>query len=275
MERRLEGKVAIVTGGGSGIGKGVALRYAEEGASVGVMDMNADSAGETVELLRQAGAEALVLSGDVTDSETVEEAVARTSERFGRLDIMMANAGIGDVMPILTMSDAQWKRLVDVDLTGVFYSIRAAAKQMIAEGHGGSILSTTSANARLPAFGMSSYCAAKAGVVKLTECAAIELADKGIRVNTIGPGPIRTPLTAAVDEIPAIKDAMMEFLAIKRMGEPADIGAMAAFLASEDASYITGQVFYVDGGMTILGYPNMRPFAEANPEGLTGSVKVD
>jgi NAD(P)-dependent dehydrogenase (short-subunit alcohol dehydrogenase family) len=173
------------------------------------------------------------------------------------------------------MTDAQWRKLIEVDLTGVFFSIRAAARQMIAEGHGGSILSTTSANAVLAAYGMSAYCSAKAGVVKLTECAAIELADKDIRVNTIGPGPVRTPLTAAVDEIPAIRDAMLEVLAIKRMGEPADIGAMAAFLASDDASYITGQVFYVDGGMTILGYPDMKQFADANPEGLTGSVKVD
>jgi NAD(P)-dependent dehydrogenase (short-subunit alcohol dehydrogenase family) len=275
MDGKLAGKVAIVTGGGSGIGRGVALRFAQEGANVAVMDMNADGAGETADLVRREGPDAMVLTGDVTDSSAVDEAVAKASERFGRLDIMMANAGIGDLMPVLTTSDAQWRRLIEVDLTGVFFSIRAAARQMIAEGHGGSILSTSSANARLPAFGMSSYCAAKAGVVKLTECAAIELADKGIRVNTIGPGPIRTPLTAAIDEIPEIYDAMMDFLAIKRMGEPADVGAMAAFLASDDASYVTGQAFYVDGGMTILGYPNMRPFAEANPEGLTGSVKVD
>lgn len=271
MEGKFRDKVVLVTGAGSGIGRGIALRFAEDGAKVGVVGRNMANIEQTAHMVRKIGGQVLVLKADVSESSAVDEAVAKLVAHFGRLDIMMANAGIGEVVPILSMSDHQWQRVIDVNLSGVFYCYRAAARQMVAQGEGGCILSTSSAQARLSLFGQSAYAATKSGIGRLTEIAAIELGDEGIRVNSIGAGTISTPMNAAAETIPELRQMIMESLAIKRSGQPSDIAAMASFLASDDASYITGQTFYVDGGMTVgVAYPGMRKISEGFPQGVTG-----
>ena len=209
---RLEGRVAIVTGGGSGIGQAVSKRLAEEGASVVVVDRYADKARETAEIL---GSVAHPLEADVTSEADVERAVGIAVERFGRLDIGVNAAGIGLTVPLLDQTLEQWRQVMEINLAGVFVSCKYEARQMIRQSQGGVIINITSVNAVQPGEGISAYCASKAGVAILTRVAAMELARHGIRVVAVGPGLTETPLTLRLRSMPA---ALGQFLETSRPG---------------------------------------------------------
>ncbi|HYQ37860.1 MAG TPA: SDR family NAD(P)-dependent oxidoreductase [Pseudomonas sp.] len=244
---KLVNKVAFVTGAGQGMGRAMVRRFAEEGAAVVAADINLDAARETIEGL-PAG-RALALTCNVADSASVAAAMAAVVERFGRLDVLVNNAGVGSVDAFLDTPDEHWQRVIGVNLTGVFLCSREAARLMHQSGQGGVIVNLSS-TAAISGEGPSHYCASKAGVMGLTRSLARELAASQIRVNTIVPGPTNTPMMAGIPD--DWMQSMVKAIPLGRMCEPAEIAAVAAFLASDDASFITGQNIAVNGGMAFI-----------------------
>ena len=247
---RLDGKVAIVTGGAAGIGRAIAERMVDEGGRVVVGDIHEDGLRSVADALGEAGA---VVRCDVTVEEGPEALAALAVDRFGRLDIAVANAGGGVASPIVDHTLADWQRVLDVTLTGTFLTVQAAARVM---ADAGSIVAIASINAVQPARRMAAYCAAKAGVVALVDVAALEFGPRGIRVNAVAPGLVRTPSTESLWTIPGMVEAYGENTALGRHGMPEDIAAAVVFLASDDAAFITGTTLLVDGGAHHLGYPD-------------------
>ncbi|PVZ05782.1 SDR family NAD(P)-dependent oxidoreductase [Actinomycetospora cinnamomea] len=246
--QRYRDKVALVTGGASGIGAAIGARLVAEGAHVVLLDVDADGLG------RQQAAETIV--ADVTDSAQVRDAVERTVERFGRLDNAFNVAGSARFGTVVDGDEEDWAWTVDLVLRGVYLSTRHEARVM---QPGASIVNISSLNAHVPLYGASSYAAAKAGVEMFTKNAALELGDRGIRVNAILPGLIRTPLTAGfMDGGPIEKDFLQRIVAA-RAGEPDEIAGPALFLAGDEASYVNGTSLVVDGGWEITNYPDLRP----------------
>jgi meso-butanediol dehydrogenase/(S,S)-butanediol dehydrogenase/diacetyl reductase len=256
---KLEGKVCIVTGSARGIGKGIALRLATEGASVVFADLNGAQAEEAADEARQAGAQALAVQTDVTQREQVKSLIGRTVTEFGKLDIMFNNAGINKPQRFLETTEENWDRILRVNGLAVLIGIQEAAKQMIAQGGGGKIINTASIAGRQGYPNIAPYCASKAAVIMLTQAAAKALAPHHITVNGFSPGVVDTPLWAQLDQDHmAIGDssepgeAMRNFAAsilLGRVSTPDDITGLALFLASAESDYITGQVITVDGGM--------------------------
>ena len=255
MAERLGGMVAVVTGGASGIGRDIARRYVDEGARVVIADRNAPLVQDTVKELGDAAAG---LDMDVTREADVERAVALALSRVGRLDIGVNSAGLGHSVPLTEQTEQQWDTVVDVCLKGVFLSMKHEAKAM--DARGGVIINIASINARQPGAGLSAYCAAKAGVEMLTRVAALELGPRKIRVVGIGPGLIDTPLTTFQQERPHVRDAFLENIPLGRVGRTADIAHAAVFLASDDASWITGDTIFVDGGSLTKKFPELGRF---------------
>ena len=253
----LEGKVALVTGGASGIGLRAAQVFAEAGASVVLADRDADGAAEAA---RQIGPNAAAIGGDVTNEDDAAAMVDACVQHFGRLNIAFNNAGIGGFAPIQDYELDAFRRVIDVCLTGVFLCIKHEAKQLIAQGGGGSIINTASLNAMQATEGLSAYCSAKAGVAMLTKVAALELGRREIRVNAIGPGLIRTPLTQGLRDVPGLEEAFVNEAPIGRIGEPEDIAQLALYLASDASSLMTGQTLFIDGGANINRYPPLFDF---------------
>lgn len=246
---RLAGKVALVTGAGSGIGRGIAIRFAEEGAAVAVADINREGADRTTDEVRKLDRRGVSVEADVTSRDDCERMVRETVREFGQLDIFVANAGIGRAAPFLELSQEDWDAVVHTNLTGVFLSSQAAARRMVEQGHGGRILTMASVAAELPAPRMAPYSASKAAVRMLTKVMAYELAPHRITVNAIGPGVIDTPLTAPL--IDAIRASERDAAPLGRVGEPRDVADLALFLASDEAEYITGGIVFVDGGLAV------------------------
>lgn len=251
---RLEGKVAVVTGGSSGIGEGIARRFVAEGARVVIGDI-ADEAGEAI--VASLGSGTRYRNCDVTSEEAVESLVATATEEFGRLDIMVNNAGaIGALGSILDLSIQEWDATIALLLRSAFLGMRYAGRVLVDQGEGGSIISTASIAAHSPGNGPHAYGTAKAGVVHLTKRVALELGESCIRVNAICPGGIVTPLVlGAVGLGPEAKDDMEEAMAslrpYPRVGKPDDIAAAAVWLASSDGEFVTGQAITVDGGESV------------------------
>jgi len=244
---RLADKVALVTGGGSGIGRGICIRFAEEGAHVAIADINRASAEHTANEVQRLEAPALAIEADVTAKADCERMVQQTADSLGRLDIFVANAGIGRAAPFLETPEEDWEAVIRTNLTGVFLSCQAAAKRMAEQGHGGRIITIASVAAERAAPRMAAYSSAKAAVRMLTRVMALELAEHRITVNAIGPGIIDTPLTAPLLE--AIRAAEREPAPLGRIGEPKDVADVALFLASDEADYVTGGLIFVDGGL--------------------------
>lgn len=248
---RLKGKVALVTGASSGIGRAIAGRFAAEGAHVAV---NYLPRGRNVEEARAvAGSLAtpgMTAGADVTKRDEVEGMVAAVVERFGRLDIAVCNAGIEIKRPFLEATDEEWDAVISVNLYGAFVVSQLSARQMVRQGRGGKLIYTSSVHEDIPFPGYTSYCASKGGVRMLMRNLAVELAPHRINVNNIAPGAIATPINQKVLDDPEAKEEAVSEIPWGRFGRPEEVAAVAAFLASDDADYVTGSTYYVDGGLT-------------------------
>jgi NAD(P)-dependent dehydrogenase (short-subunit alcohol dehydrogenase family) len=254
---RLDGKVAIVTGGASGIGKTTAERFVEEGARVLIADLNSEGIGALIGQLGHNYADGVTL--DIRNEDAVKGMVAQAVRRFGRLDIAFNNAGIGGFSPVQDYPLEDFERVVSICLTGTFLCIKHEAKHLIEAGHGGSIINIASLNAMQPTEGFAAYCSAKAGVAMLTQVSALELGRHKIRVNSIGPGLIHTPATNGLRNAPGVYDAFLHESPMGRAGEPEDVAQLAVYLASDESSLMTGQTLYIDGGQSLKKYPELFP----------------
>lgn len=242
----LKGKTALVTGSARGIGKAIAERLASLGAKVVISDVLADMAESTARELREKGFEAIALRTDVTSAPDVERTVEEILVKFGTLDILVNNAGITKDALMVRMSEEDWDRVLNINLKGAFLVTQASAKIMMKQ-RSGRIINISSVVGRMGNAGQANYSASKAGLIGFTKSAAKELAGRGITVNAIAPGYIATEMTEKLPQ--AAKDAFLNNIPLKRAGTPEDIARVVAFLASDDASYITGQVIGVDGGL--------------------------
>ena len=249
VKSRYQGRTALVTGGGSGIGEACSLRLAAEGAKVAVLDLNAAGAEAVAARIAAEGGEAIAITVDVADPAAVETAVAEVVRRLGPLTMAVNNAGIGG--PRLAPEDTpleQWERILAVNLSGVFYCMRAEHPHLLAAG-GGAIVNTASIHSVIAAPTNPAYGASKHGVLGLTKVCALAWGKQGIRVNAVGPGFTPTPLTAAASE--EHRARFLNVMALKDFPQAEDIAATVAFLGSDDARAITGQLHLVDGGFTI------------------------
>lgn len=255
MNGRFAGKNAVVTGAASGIGLAIARRIVAEGGRVTAGDINDDGLDA---LAGELGDAVQTVRSDVTIEQDVAGLVGSCAERYGSLDAIFNVAGASRPALITDMTEADWDFTVDLCLKGVFFGIKHAARQMTAAGRGGAIVNIASLNSRVPMVFGAAYSAAKAGVASLTQTAAIELGDLGIRVTAVSPGLTATPLVTPLLEMPAAREAFIERIPLRRPARPEDIAAAALFLASDDASYITGANLFVDGGWEQTAYPDLR-----------------
>jgi NAD(P)-dependent dehydrogenase (short-subunit alcohol dehydrogenase family) len=249
----LAGKVAIVTGGASGIGRAIVHQFAALGARVVSADIDAQGAEAVAEELRGRGHEALATETDVSQAAQVEAMVQATLARFGQIDILVNNAGTSTLSSLVEMIEEEWDWVMDVNLKGTFLCTRAVAQEMIRAGRGGKIINLSSINEKIPVAGIAHYCASKAGIMMFTRTVALELAPYKINVNAIGPGGIDTPLMEEILLIPELNQALLKQIPFGRFGQPEDVAKAAAFLASEWSDWITGHTIYVDGGMHLVG----------------------
>ncbi len=268
MAGRLEGKVALITGGASGIGRGCALRFAAEGAAIMVADLNGERAENVVAEIIAVGGRADSVVVDTSTEESCEAMAAATVASFGRIDTCVAAAGISHAgyvsreideqrgqdrmdrtdMLLLDKSLESWHKLLDVNLTGVMLTDRAVARRMAAQGDGGTIVNIASVAAVTALMGSADYCVSKAGVWMLTKCYALELARHKIRVNAVGPGYIKTSMSgAAITHQPWV-DSQIRHTPLRRLGEPVDIANACLYLACDESSFVTGEIIFPDGG---------------------------
>jgi NAD(P)-dependent dehydrogenase (short-subunit alcohol dehydrogenase family) len=258
--------VVLATGGGSGIGRAAVEAWLAADARVAVFDQDVD---RLAELTRDLGGDALAtVPGDVSTVDDCERAVAETLRRFGRLDVVLNAAGTGSLARIWEMDPAIWDRVVAVNLRGTFLVTRAATRWMVAEKRPGRVVNIASANATVPTTGHAPYCASKAGVVALTQVAALDLAPHRVTVNAIAPGPVDTALTGPILSVPEARKEFLAHIPVGRIGRPDDVARMILFLADEASDWITGQTFYVDGGQSLVGLP---PYIDL-VERLTGGA---
>ena len=248
-DKNLEGKTALVTGGSRGIGRAIALKLADGGAKVAVnFAGNLAKAQEVQAEIESRGGEAMLVQGDVSDFQTVSGIVKKIVETWGRLDILVNNAGIARDNLLLKMSEADFDAVIATNLKGVFNCTKAVTKIMMKQ-RSGRIVNMSSVIGLTGNISQANYAAAKAGIIGFTKSAARELASRGVTVNAIAPGFIATDMTAAVSE--KIQAEMLERIPLGRAGAPEDVANLAAFLVSEQAAYITGQVINVDGGLAM------------------------
>jgi len=250
---RLDGKTALITGGAAGIGLAIARRYVDEGAQVVLGDIATDALDAAA---AELGDRCAVLRCDVTEEDDVAALVALAVDRFGRLDIAVANAGSGTAGLLVDHSIEEWRRIIDLCLTGVFLTVKHAGRA-ISDGGGGAIITIASLNAIQAGRGMGAYCSAKAGAAMLNEVAAIELGPLGVRCNAIAPGLVHTQLTDPVAAIPGVLDEYVENTPLGRGAQPSEIADVALFLASDESSFVNGALLSVDGGARTKRYPDI------------------
>lgn len=247
----LQNKVAVVTGARRGMGRTHALALAKAGAKVVVSDISQEECQLVVDEIKKLGGEAIAVKCDVSKKEEVDEMIKKAVETFGKIDIMVNNAGICQFKPFLDITEEEWNRTIDINLKGYFFCGQAAAKEMAKQKSGGAIVNIASiamgqVGVGFPA--ISHYCASKGGIVAMTEAMALELAPYNIRVNAIAPGAIDTPMAASIKDDPKAAEATLMRIPLKRMGKPEEISSAVVFLASDDSSYMTGSVMVIDGG---------------------------
>jgi len=254
---RLRGKVTIITGAGSGLGRASAILFAKEGAKVVVAASREKDGEQTVNLIKERGGDAILVRVDVTNSPDVEKVVKTAVNKYGKLNIMLNNAGTpGPGKLIADITEEEWNRVISVNLTGAFLGTKYAVPEML-KGGGGVIINVSSVAALSPRRYTGAYAAAKAGVIQLTSVTALEYARKNIRVNCILPGPIDTPFFTKVaggdaDKIAAFKEKVRNEVPLGRFAQPEEIAQVVLFLASDEASYITGAAFAADGGQLLV-----------------------
>jgi 3-oxoacyl-[acyl-carrier protein] reductase len=246
---RLEGKVVLITGGGRGIGREIALLLAKEGADIVIWDVNPQDTEKTVKDIEALGRKALAGQVDVTDFAMVEEGINKILDKFGKIDILVNNAGITKDNLLLRMSQQEWDAVINVNLKGTFNCTKAVSKPLIKQ-RAGKIINIASIIGIIGNAGQANYSASKAGIIALTKSAAKELAGRNINVNAIAPGFIQTEMTAKLSE--ELKAKMLGNIPLGKLGLPADVANVCLFLASSEADYITGQTIVVDGGMVMV-----------------------
>jgi NAD(P)-dependent dehydrogenase (short-subunit alcohol dehydrogenase family) len=246
---RLKGKIALVTGSARGIGRGIAEVFADEGADVAVNDFeNIQQAEQVAGALRAKGRRAIAVKGDVAKRADVEPMIEKVWKELGPIDILVNNAGIETIVPFLELTDDQWTRLVDVNLRGAWLCSQVFCRRAVADGRPGSIVNIGSIQAAKVLPGRTHYAPTKLGLEALTRNMSAEMTPQGIRVNCIHPGLIDTPMTEWVMKNADILPQVLAQISLGRAGQPREIGAVAAFFASDEASYLTGQSIFVDGG---------------------------
>jgi glucose 1-dehydrogenase len=258
---RLSGQFALVTGASSGIGAAVAVALAAHGAAVVVnYSHDAEGADKVVKTIVDAGGQAYAVQADVSKEDQVQAMFKQSIDKFGTLHIVVANAGIQVDAPLLDMTLEQWQKVIDVNLTGQFLCLREAAREFTKRGPQpdvskalGKIICMSSVHEVIPWAGHVNYASSKGGIMQLMKTSAQELAPHKIRVNSIAPGAIATPINLSARDTPEEEKALLTLIPYNRVGDPADIGNLAAWLASDEADYITGQTIFMDGGMTL--YP--------------------
>ncbi len=246
--KRLEGKVAVITGAGRGIGTAVARRFAAEGAFL-ILNSLSDSAAKIAEEIVADGGKAVAVQGDVSKADNVAKVIDAAVSNFGRLDILVNNAGITRDGLLMRMAEDDWDAVIDTNLKSVYFCCRAALRPMLKSRGGGRIINLSSVIGLSGNAGQANYAASKAGIIGFTKSLAKELASRQVTVNAIAPGFIVTDMTAGLSD--EAKETLLKRIPLGSLGEPGDVAAAAAFLASAEAKYITGQTLTVDGGMTL------------------------
>ncbi|MBO7572258.1 MAG: 3-oxoacyl-[acyl-carrier-protein] reductase [Bacteroidales bacterium] len=246
--KRLENRVAIITGGTAGIGAATAIKFAQEGAKVVLWARNAERGKAFIETMKAQGLEAEFEAVDSSNYEAVCEAAKRVNDKYGKIDILINNAGITNDSTLKKMTIEQWQQVIDINLSGSFYCIKAITPYMLEKGYG-RIVNASSVVALYGNFGQTNYVATKAGLIGMTKTLARELGKKGITVNAVAPGFIETDMVAKMPE--NVLDGMRAKVPVGRLGQPEEIASAYLFLASEEAAYINGATLSVDGGMTI------------------------
>lgn len=245
---KLAEKVAIVTGSTRGIGQAIAEELARQGAKVVISGRNGERAQQVAAAIQEAGGEAIAVQADVSHMEDAQRLVKETLERWGRIDILVNNAGITRDNLLLRMSEEEWDTVLQVNLKGAFNCTKSVTRQMMKQRQG-RIINITSVVGQMGNAGQANYAASKAGLIGFTKSVARELASRNITCNAVAPGYIQTDMTAALDD--AVKDSLKQQIPLGRLGTPEDVARVVAFLCSDDAAYITGQVINVDGGMVM------------------------
>jgi len=249
---QFDGKVAIVTGADSGIGRAIAIQLASEGATVAVnYAHNKEKAQEVLQTIQQKQGKAIVIQADVSQYQQAMGLIAQTVEHFNRLDIMVNNAGMEIHSPFLDVTEEDFDRVVSVDLKGAFFCAQAAAREMVKRKIQGRIINISSVHENIPMPQNVPYCCAKGGMRMLTRTICLELAPNNITVNNIAPGAVRTPIDADVEADPEKMAALLKEIPLDRMGQPEEIAKLAAYLASDAAAYITGATYIIDGGLSV------------------------
>jgi NAD(P)-dependent dehydrogenase (short-subunit alcohol dehydrogenase family) len=249
MTPELEGKVALVTGGTSGIGRETAILFAKTGAKVVVAGRRKREGEETVEMIRAAGGDGLFVKTDVSKASEVEALIQTTAERFGRLDVAFNNAGIeGAWVPITRQSEEDWDRTIEINLKGVWLCLKYEIRQMLKQGGGGAIVNMSSITGLVGAVGAAAYSASKHGVIGLTKTAALENAKSGIRINAVCPAAVEAPMAERIFGAPKVHEYVLNCHPIGRFGRPAEIAEAVLWMCSDRASFMTGQSLVLDGG---------------------------
>jgi glucose 1-dehydrogenase len=247
---RLQGKTALVTGSGAGIGRAVAIRFAREGADVVVNDVNTAAAEQTLVDIAALGRHGVVTIADVRVPADCRRLIDEGARHFGKLDVLVNNAGVCPEAPYTGVTESDYDRVLDINLKGTFFAGQAFARHLMNVGRPGKIIQISSVHEEIPLPGSAAYCASKGGIRMLTRNLAVELGPHGITVNAIAPGAIATPGNNALLQDKPRLEALLKQIPLGRLGTPEDVAGLAAFLASSDADYVTGSTYFIDGGLT-------------------------